>query len=103
MTEYLIARSLDVTPTTLCTLNCKHCGEFLCTGGVTRLDIPYESVCHDIDVCFDLYDIMESLQVVVGEVYIYADLCRVFLTLFQAEVYGGFTSSLGSRASERTK
>jgi hypothetical protein len=73
----LIARRLAVVPTTNCTLNCRLCGDFLFEGGVKRRDIPYEDVCRDIDACFDLFDRVEWLQFVGGEVFIYGDFARL--------------------------
>jgi hypothetical protein len=77
MPKKLIARRLAVVPTTMCSLNCKHCGDFLFTGGVTRRDIPFANVCRDIDACFDLFDRVEWLQFVGGEVYIYSDFAKL--------------------------
>jgi hypothetical protein len=73
----LFARRLAVLPTTRCSLNCKHCGHFLFTGGVARRDIPLEDVCRDIDTCFDLFDRVEWLQFVGGEVYLYDDFAEL--------------------------
>jgi hypothetical protein len=77
MPNELIARRLAIVPTTRCTLNCRHCGDFLFTGGVARRDIPFENVCRDIDACFDLFDRVEWLQFVGGEVYIYRDFAKL--------------------------
>ncbi|GHV53397.1 hypothetical protein FACS1894216_11310 [Synergistales bacterium] len=77
MPEQLIARRLAIVPTTECTLNCKHCGDFLYTGGVNRRDIPFDDVCRDIDACFELFDRVEWLQFVGGEVYIYRDFTKL--------------------------
>jgi hypothetical protein len=77
MIEQLIARRLAIVPTTNCTLNCKHCGDFLFTGGVKRRDIPFEDVCRDIDACFDLFDRVKWLQFVGGEVYVYRDFAKL--------------------------
>ena len=77
MQKPLTARRLAIVPTTRCTLNCKHCGDFLYTGGVKRCDIPFENVCGDIDACFDLFDHVEWLQFVGGEVFIYRDFARL--------------------------
>jgi hypothetical protein len=77
MDEQLIARRLAIVPTTNCTLNCKHCGDFLYTGGVKRRDIPFEDVCRDLDACFDLFSRVEWLQFVGGEVYIYSDFAKL--------------------------
>jgi hypothetical protein len=76
MTE-LIARRLAIVPTTNCTLNCKHCGDFLYTGGVKRREIPFEDVCRDIDACFGLFDRVVWLQFVGGEVFIYRDFAKL--------------------------
>jgi len=73
----LIARRLAIIPTTKCTLTCKHCGDFLFPGGVTRRDIPFDEVCRDIDMCFELFDRVEWLQFVGGEVYIYRDFANL--------------------------
>ena len=73
----LIARRLAVVPTTNCTLKCKLCGDFLFDGGVKRRDIPFEEVCSDIDACFDLFDRVEWLQFVGGEVFIYRDFAKL--------------------------
>jgi hypothetical protein len=77
MPQPLIARRLAVVPNTTCTLNCKHCGDFLFTGGVKRRAIPFEDVCSDIDVCFELFERVEWLQFVGGEVYIYKDFAKL--------------------------
>jgi len=77
MINKLIARRLAIVPTTNCTLNCKHCGDFLFTGGVIRRDIPFEDVCRDIDASFDLFDHVTWLQFVGGEVFIYSDFARL--------------------------
>jgi len=74
--KLLIARRLAIVPTTKCTLNCKLCGDFL-YGPVKRRDIPFEDVCRDIDACFDLFDRVEWLQFVGGEVYIYRDFAKL--------------------------
>ena len=76
MEEKLIARRLAIVPTTNCTLNCRLCGDFLC-GPVKRRDIPFEDVCRDIDACFDLFDRVEWLQFVGGEVFIYRDFAKL--------------------------
>ena len=76
MSDILTARRLAIVPTTECTLNCKHCGDFL-YGPVKRRDIPFEDVCRDIDACFDLFDRVEWLQFVGGEVYIYEDFAKL--------------------------
>jgi hypothetical protein len=73
----LRARRLSIVPTTNCTLNCKHCGDFLYIGGVKRRDIPFDDVCRDIDACFNLFDRVEWLQFVGGEVYIYRDFANL--------------------------
>lgn len=72
----LTARRLAIVPTTNCTLNCKLCADFL-WGPVQRRDIPFEEVCSDIDACFDLFDRVEWLQFVGGEVYIYRDFAKL--------------------------
>ena len=77
MVEKLVARRLAIVPTTRCTLNCKMCGDFLYTGGVARRDIPFNDVCSDIDACFSLFDQVEWLQFVGGEVYIYNDFAKL--------------------------
>ncbi|GHV55597.1 hypothetical protein FACS1894216_18360 [Synergistales bacterium] len=76
MTYILTARRLAIVPTTNCTLNCKLCGDFL-FGPVKRRDIPFEDVCRDIDACFDLFDHVEWLQFVGGEVFIYRDFAKL--------------------------
>ena len=77
MQKELVARRLAVVPTTNCSLNCKMCGDFLFTGGVTRRDIAFEDVCRDIDACFDLFDRVEWLQFVGGEVFVYKDFAKL--------------------------
>lgn len=72
MEEKLIARRLAIVPTTNCSLNCRLCCDFL-NGPVKRRDIPLEDVCQDIDSCFQLFDHVEWLQFVGGEVFIYRD------------------------------
>ena len=77
MPQTVTARRLAVVPTTNCTLNCKHCGDFLFDGGVARRDIPLADVCRDIDACFDLFDHVEWLQFVGGEIYVYRDFAKL--------------------------
>lgn len=72
----LIARRLAIVPTTMCTLNCRLCGDFL-YGPVKRRDIPFTDVCRDIDACFSLFQRVEWLQFVGGEVYIYRDFAKL--------------------------
>ena len=77
MDDLLVARRLAIVPTTNCTLNCKLCGDFLYKGGVKRRDIPFEDVCRDIDACFNIFDHVEWLQFVGGEVFIYRDFANL--------------------------
>lgn len=72
----LTARRLAIVPTTKCTLNCKLCFDFL-FGPVKRRDIPFDDICRDIDACFDLFDRVEWLQFVGGEVYVYRDFAKL--------------------------
>ena len=72
MNENVTARRLAIVPTTNCSLNCRLCCDFL-NGPVKRRDIPFTSVCQDIDACFQLFDHVEWLQFVGGEVFIYRD------------------------------
>lgn len=72
MEETLVARRLAIVPTTNCSLKCRLCCDFL-NGPVERRDIPFEQVCQDIDACFALFDRVEWLQFVGGEVFIYRD------------------------------
>ena len=83
MVNQLVARRLAIVPTTECTLNCKHCGDFLYPGGVKRRDIPFEDVCHDIDACFELFDRVEWLQFVGGEIYTYRDFALLLRYVLQ--------------------
>lgn len=76
MQEPLTARRLAIVPTTKCSLNCKLCGDFL-YGPVPRREIPFEDVCRDIDACFDLFDHVEWLQFVGGEVFVYPDFVKL--------------------------
>lgn len=77
MKKELVARRIAIVPTTKCTLNCKMCGDFLYTGGVERREISFEKVCSDIDACFDLFDRVEWLQFVGGEIYIYKNFAKL--------------------------
>lgn len=76
MNEKLTARRLAVVPTTNCSLNCRLCADFL-NGPVKRRDIPLEDVCRDIDACFQLFDYVEWLQFVGGEVFVYRDFAKL--------------------------
>lgn len=76
MDEKLTARRLAIVPTTKCSLNCELCGDFL-YGPVKRREIPFEDVCRDIDACFALFDHVEWLQFVGGEVFVYPDFARL--------------------------
>ena len=76
MEEKLVARRLAIVPTTNCSLTCRLCADFL-NGPVKRRDIPFEDVCRDIDACFALFDHVEWLQFVGGEVFVYRDFPRL--------------------------
>lgn len=76
MSKELVARRLAIVPTTRCSLHCKLCGDFL-YGPVERRDIPLELVCKDIDACFALFDRVEWLQFVGGEVFVYQDFAKL--------------------------
>jgi len=76
MEEPLVARRLAIVPTTNCSLNCKLCADFL-NGPVKRRDIPFEDVCRDMDDCFSLFDHVEWLQFVGGEVFVYRDIAKL--------------------------
>ncbi len=76
MNEKLSARRLAIVPTTMCSLNCKLCGDFL-YGPVQRRHIPLEDVCRDMDNCFDLFDEVVWLQFVGGEVFVYPDFAKL--------------------------
>jgi len=77
MINELNARRLAIVPTTNCTLHCRLCGDFLFSGGVNRRDIPFADVCHDIDACFGLFDRVEWLQFVGGEIFVYRDFAEL--------------------------
>ena len=85
MGKELIARRLAIVPTTECTLNCRLCGDFL-YGPVKRRAIPLADVCRDVDACFGLFDRVEWLQFVGGEVFIYRDFAKL---LRYAQKYRG--------------
>jgi len=70
MSKEIVVRRVAIVPTTKCSLNCKHCGEFL-FGPVVRKDVAFEDVCADIDACFNLIDHVTWFQFVGGEVYVY--------------------------------
>jgi len=76
MEESLTARRLAIVPTTNCSLNCRLCCDFL-NGPVKRRNIPFESVCRDIDACLELFDHVEWLQFVGGEVFVYPDFAKI--------------------------
>lgn len=85
MEEKLIARRLAIVPTTNCSLNCRLCANFL-NGPVKRRNIPFADVCGDIDACFRLFDRVEWLQFVGGEVFVYPDFAKL---LHYARKYRG--------------
>ena len=76
MKDMIRARRLAIVPTTNCSLNCKLCADYLC-GPVKRRDIPLNMVCQDIDTCFELFDYVEWLQFVGGEVFIYKEFAQL--------------------------
>lgn len=76
MDDKLSARRLAIVPTTNCSLNCRLCCDFL-NGPVKRRNIPFESVCRDIDACFKLIDHVEWLQFVGGEIFLYRDFFKL--------------------------
>jgi len=73
----LTTKRLSIVPTAKCTLNCK-----LCSNHMPIFKNPpsasYEDMISDIDVLFKLFDNIEWLQFVGGEVFIHKDMANVY-------------------------
>lgn len=66
--DSLIARRLAIVTTTRCTLRCKFCSNFIPMFTEPE-DVPYTEIIADIDHAFELFDRVEWLQFVGGEIF----------------------------------
>jgi MoaA/NifB/PqqE/SkfB family radical SAM enzyme len=73
----LATKRLSVVPTMKCTLRCR-----LCSNHIPDFKNPpsasYEEIIADIDALFKLFDKIEWLQFVGGEIFLHKDLARVY-------------------------
>ena len=78
MTEQsLSARRLAIVPTLRCTLNCKLCSNHMFRFEKPQ-DVPVENMLRDIDHIFELFDYIEWLQFVGGEIFMHKDMAAVY-------------------------
>ncbi|GHU44051.1 hypothetical protein FACS1894111_10680 [Clostridia bacterium] len=77
MENAVSARRLAIVPTLKCTLNCK-----LCCNLMQKFDKPYEvsaeHIISDIDRIFEIFDYVEWLQFVGGEIFLHRTLPAVY-------------------------
>ncbi|MBR2132729.1 MAG: radical SAM protein [Oscillospiraceae bacterium] len=77
MSELLTTKRMSIVPTMCCTLKCKLCSnhmpEFKKPGSAT-----YEEIIRDIDAVFALFDRIEWLQFVGGEIFLNPHMAEVF-------------------------
>lgn len=84
----------DISLTTLCTLNCEHCMQFLPYWKEgRRKENPLETIKEDVDLYFRCVDYLLDLDVVGGEPFLYRDL-KDFI-LYIGEHYRGRMGYIG--------
>ena len=77
MPNPLIARRLAIVPTLRCTLKCKLCSNHMHLFK-NPYDVPMDKMKHDIDRLIELFDRIEWLQFVGGEVFIRKDMAEIY-------------------------
>ncbi|MDR0682281.1 MAG: radical SAM protein [Dysgonamonadaceae bacterium] len=75
--DSIIARRLAIVTTTRCTLRCKLCSNFM-PKFVKPADVPYADIVADVDHAFELFDRIEWLQFVGGEIFMNRDMADVY-------------------------
>ena len=66
----------DISLTTLCTLNCEHCMQFLPYWKTKRGEHPMEEIRKDVELYFQCVDYLLDLDVVGGEPFLYSRLAE---------------------------
>lgn len=78
MSEQLIsARRLAIVTTLKCTLECKLCCNLMPKFEKPH-DVPLKSILDDIDHIFEIFDYVEWLQFVGGEIFMHRDMAAVY-------------------------
>lgn len=75
--KFLSARRLAIVPTLRCSLKCKLCSNHM-TLFKNPYDVPLENILSDIDHIFELFDHIEWLQFVGGEIFLHKDMAAVY-------------------------
>ncbi|MCL2218297.1 MAG: radical SAM protein [Chitinispirillia bacterium] len=73
----LQTKRLSIVPTLRCTLNCALCSNHM-PDFKKPYDAPAEDMKRDIDSIFALFDKIEWLQFVGGEIFLHKDMARVY-------------------------
>lgn len=77
MSELLTTRRLSIVPTLRCTLNCKLCSNHM-PDFKEPYDVTYGELIRDIDYAFDLFDRIEWLQFVGGEIFLNKSMADIY-------------------------
>jgi MoaA/NifB/PqqE/SkfB family radical SAM enzyme len=75
--DKLNARRLAIVCTTRCTLRCKLCSNFMPKFSDPQ-DVPYDKIIADLDHVFELFDHIEWLQFVGGEIFMNKEMSAVY-------------------------
>ena len=73
----LKTKRLSIVPTLRCTLNCKLCSNHM-PDFKNPYELSYEQITKDIDKLFELFDYIEWLQFVGGEIFMVKHMARVY-------------------------
>lgn len=73
----LIAKRIAFVPTLRCTLNCKLCCNFM-PAFSDKYDVPVEKILADIDAAFQIFDRIEWVQFVGGEIFLHQQMSKVY-------------------------
>ena len=73
----LKTKRLSIVPTLRCTLNCKLCSNHM-PDFKNPYELSYEQITKDIDKLFELFDYVEWLQFVGGEIFMVKHMSQVY-------------------------
>lgn len=77
MSELLKARRLSIVPTMRCTLQCKLCSNHMPEFKAPQ-EVPVAEIKRDVDDVFALFDYVEWLQFVGGEIFTHPHMAEVY-------------------------
>lgn len=77
MCNLMSTKRMSVVPTMRCTLRCKLCSNHM-PAFENPTDVPAQDLMRDIDLLFQIFDKIEWLQFVGGEIFLHQNLAQVY-------------------------